>query len=60
MLVDEEDLEALEDEPDGLAEDEDEDEGEKDESLPGVGGADRGRGAPAQGPGHCNIVGLIS
>ena len=36
MLVDEEDLEALEEEPDGLAADEDEDEGEENQGAAGV------------------------
>ena len=36
MLVDEEDLEALEEEPDGLAADEDEDEGEENQGATGV------------------------
>ena len=36
MLLDEEDLEALEEEPDGLAADEDEDEREENEGAAGV------------------------
>ena len=36
MLVDEDDLEALEEEPDGLAEDEDEDESEEHDGATGV------------------------
>ena len=45
MLVDEDDLEALEEEPDGLAEDEDEDESEQDDGATGV------RTSPQRGPG---------
>ena len=51
MFLDEDDLGALEDEPDGLAEDEDEDESEEDETAPGVGGP-----RPLLRPGRGHLV----